>query len=49
VTLHAAGPVTVTSDLAGRKTLTPTDGVVKLALTSSPVYLEGPIGAVTAG
>jgi hypothetical protein len=49
VKLHTTGPVTVTDDLAGRQVLTPSNGVVALSLTASPVYIEGPISTVSLG
>jgi len=49
VTVHATGPVTVTNDLAGRKVLTPVNGVATLQLTGSPVYIEGAVESVALG
>jgi hypothetical protein len=48
-TVHATGPVTVTNDLTGHKILTPTNGVLTLQLTSSPIYLEGEVQSIGLG
>ncbi|MGW7686303.1 hypothetical protein ACWGID_36505 [Kribbella sp. NPDC054772] len=41
VTLRASGPLTITDEYGGTRTLTPSNGSVVLTLTASPVYVTG--------
>ncbi|MFC9558651.1 hypothetical protein [Agromyces sp. NPDC056965] len=46
-TIAATGPITVTDVLGRAETLPPTGGRVLLPLTSSPVFVEGPVVGVS--